>query len=355
MKIVNIILTSQNGGAEQVFIDYSVVLKKLGHDVLAIIKSDAPYADSVSDLGVKVKKIKNSLGHHDFFAAKKIQKILEEFNADAVFAHVGRSMTLTHKAIKKITNKKILLVAINHSMNVKRSIGSDLILSVNKEIFYKTVQLGQPENKSFVIPNAIDLTDATMVAPKVNLQKKETIAIGVIGRLDKFKAFRYAIKSLAQLSKISDKNFILKIAGSGPKEPYLRKLTKELNLEKKVEFLGWIKNKKEFFESIDILCVPSQRETFGVVLLEAMKFRKPIISTDADGPKEILRNGIDGLLVSLEPLESVENRITHAVLKMINEPELVNSMIENSFVRLKEKFSYEALEARMKEVVGRVA
>jgi glycosyltransferase involved in cell wall biosynthesis len=354
MKIVNIILTSQNGGAEQVFIDYSAVLKKLGHDVLAIVKSDAPYADSVSEFGIKVKKIKNSFGHHDFFAVKKIQKILEEFNADAVFAHVGRSMILTRKAIKKITNKKILLVAINHSMNVKRSIGSDLILSVNREIFYKTVQLGQPENKSFVIPNAIDLTGAITLAPKINLQKKATIVIGVIGRLDKSKAFRYAVKSVAQLSKISDKNFILKIAGSGPKEPYLRELAKELNIENKVEFLGWIKNKKEFFSSIDILCVPSQRETFGIVLLEAMKFRAPIISTDADGPKEILRNGIDGLLINLEPLDSVPDRITNAVLKMIDEPELVNSMIENSFVRLKEKFSYEALEARMKEVVGSV-
>lgn len=345
-------MTSQNGGAEQVFIDYSAVLKKLGHDVLVIIKSDAPYADSVSDLGIKVKKIKNSFGHHDFFAVKEIQKILEEFNADAVFAHVGRSMVLVRKAIKKITNKKILLVAINHSMNVKRSIGADLILSVNREIFYKTVQLGQSESKSFVMPNAIDLTDAITIAPKVNLQKKETIVIGVLGRLDKTKAFNYAIKSLAQLSKISDKNFILRIAGSGPRESHLRKLTNELNLEKKVEFLGWIKNKKEFFESIDILCVPSQCETFGVVLLEAMKFRKPIISTNADGPREILRNEIDGLLVDLEPLDDVPNRITNAVLRIINEPELVNSMIKNSFVRLKEKFSYEALEARMKEVVG---
>ena len=44
MKIVNIILTSQNGGAEQAFIDYLSALKKLGHTNIAILKEDAPYA-----------------------------------------------------------------------------------------------------------------------------------------------------------------------------------------------------------------------------------------------------------------------------------------------------------------------
>ncbi len=59
MKIVNIILTSQNGGAEQAFIDYTVVLKKLGHEVVAIVKEDAPYADKISELGITTKKIAN--------------------------------------------------------------------------------------------------------------------------------------------------------------------------------------------------------------------------------------------------------------------------------------------------------
>ena len=142
MKIVHIILTSQNGGAEQAFIDYSVALKKLGHEILAIIKNDAPYAAAVENLGITVKKVPNKLGFYDIFTVKKIHEILQEFNADAVIAHAGRSTVLARRAIAKIKNK-IFLIAVNHSMNVKRSIGADIILSVNKEIFLRTINAGQ--------------------------------------------------------------------------------------------------------------------------------------------------------------------------------------------------------------------
>ncbi len=358
MKIVHIILTSQNGGAEQAFIDYSVALQKLGHEILAIIKNDAPYADAVENLGITVKKVPNKLGFYDIFTVKKIHEILQEFNADAVIAHAGRSTVLARRAIAKIKNK-IFLIAVNHSMNVKRSIGADIILSVNKEIFLRTINAGQSETKSFVIQNAIDLSDAPKVASKIDLQNKETIVLGGMGRLDSVKGFCFTIKAIKKLEEFAkannlNKNFVFKLAGSGACEDYLRNLAKELNVESKIEFLGWIKNKKEFFEAIDIFVMSSERETFGLVVLEAMKFRKPIISTDADGPKEFLRNEIDALMVNLQPLESVENRIADAVLRMVSEPELADKLVANAFAKVNDKFSYKALEKYFEEIVGRV-
>ena len=357
MKIVSIILTSQNGGAEQVFIDYSRILKdSLGHEVLAITKHDAPYVDQLSSFNIPVKKIKNNFGYHDIFAINQIKKILQEFDADTVIAHAGRSMILARKAIKKIKGKKIFEVAVNHSMNVKRSIGADVVISINRPMFFSTIDRGQDESKSFVVHNAIDGVEkfaASTPVPKINLQNKDVITLGIIGRLDKAKGFRYAVKAVKLLENHpSGKKFILKIAGTGMREPFFRSLVKELQIEDRVEFLGWIKDKKAFFDSIDIFLLTSQRETFGLVVLEAMKFRKPIIACDADGPKEILRNEIDGLLISLEPLQDTEYRIVEAIEKLIENPELVNKMIENSFIRLREKFSFEALTARLKEIFG---
>lgn len=354
MRIVNIILTSQNGGAEQVFVDYCNVLKnKLNHHVLAIAKHDAPYIDDLEALNIPIKKIKNNFGDHDFFAINSIKQILQEFDADAVVAHTGRSMVLSRKAIKKITNKKIFQIAVNHSMNVKRSIGADVIISINKPMFFNTIDQGQDENKSFVIHNAIDTTEAIKIKPQINLQDKDVITLGVIGRLDKAKGFRYAVKTIKLLENHpSGKKFILKIAGTGIREKFLRDLAKELQVEDRVEFVGWVKDKKEFFDSIDIFLLTSQRETFGLVLLEAMKFRKPIVACDADGPKEILRNEIDGLLISIEPLDRMHYRIVEAVEKMINDPKLVDKMIEHSFIRLQKKFSFDALATRLKEIFG---
>lgn len=360
MKIVNIILTSQSGGAEQVFIDYLVVLKNLGHEVLAIVKDDAPYTDKAEALGVEVKKIPNRFGDHDIFAVKNLQKIIQEFDADVVIAHVGRSMTLMKKAIKKFKNCKIFLIAVNHSMNVKRSIGADLIFSVNREIFHRTIELKQPEDASFVIYNAVDLEDAITLVPSINLQKQDVITLGAMARIDNKKGFDHLVKAIGQLQKLAtEKNlkqkFILKIAGSGPFETALRALVKKLNLEDQVQFCGWVSNKKEFFESIDIFCSASDNETFGLVLLEAMKYRKPIIATATHGSQEILRDKIDGLIVALKPIESLDQRIAATVIELLENPELPNTLIENSFARLNQRFSLEALQNKMKEIVGVVA
>jgi glycosyltransferase involved in cell wall biosynthesis len=354
MKIVNVIFTSQNGGAEQAFIDYSAVLKNLGHDVLAIVKIDAPYADQLEKLGVKVEKIKNKFGYHDVFAVKKIKKILEEFDADVVLAHIGRAMILTRKAIKKIKTKKILQVCVNHSMSVKRSIGADLVFSVNRKAFYRTIDLGQKEDHSFVIPNAIDVSDAILQVPKINLQKQDIITIGAMARIDDKKGFDHLVSAISKLEKLNpQKKFLLKIAGTGPFEGFLRDLVKKLNIEKKIEFCGWVKNKKEFFQSIDIFCSASDNETFGLVLLEAMKFRKPIIATNTIGSQEVLRDKIDGLIVEIKPAQSLDERIVSAVNALCETPELAQEMIENSFTRVQEKFSYAALEMRLKEFFGR--
>jgi glycosyltransferase involved in cell wall biosynthesis len=353
MRIVNIILSSQNGGSEQVFIDYLMVLKKLNHQLLAITKEDAPFQDKVLELGIELKKIKNNFGYFDLFAVNKIRKILKEFKADAVIAHVGRSMILVRKAIGK--NKNIKLIAVNHSANVKRSIGSDIILSVNRKVFYRTIDLGQPQNKSFVMYNAIDLKDAINNVSETNLQNKKEIVIGIMGRFDKSKGFDVVLKALKNLEKISDKKFILKIAGSGKEEAHLKALNKELNLEDKVEFCGWVKDKKSFFESIDVFCmssIGSPGETFGLVLLEAIKYRKVIVTTACEGPSEVIRDKIDGLLIELEPLDNLDERIAEAIKTAVSDENLRNKMIENSFARMKENFSYEALEKRMKDVFG---
>jgi glycosyltransferase involved in cell wall biosynthesis len=243
-------------------------------------------------------------------------------------------------------------------MNVKRSIGADIILSVNKEIFLRTINAGQSEAKSFVIQNAIDLSDAPKLASKIDWQNKETIVLGGMGRLDIAKGFRFTIKAIKKLEEFAkannlNKKFVFKLAGSGAREDYLRNLAKELNVESKIEFLGWIKNKKEFFDAIDIFIMSSERETFGLVVLEAMKFCKPIISTESDGPKEFLRNEIDALMVNLQPLENIENRIADAVLRMVNEPKLADKLVANAFTKVNDKFSYKALEKYFEEIVGR--
>jgi glycosyltransferase involved in cell wall biosynthesis len=360
MKIASIIISKCNGGAEQVFIDYMNAFKILNHQNYAIINSIAPYDNEVNELTNKVLKVKNNFGYYDFIAIKQIKNFLIEQEIDYIFAHSSKAIVLARKAIKKIKNSKILLVAINHSNNVKRSIGADLILSVNKKIFYKTIDLNQKEDRSFVVNNVID-TKNLIRKNKVELSKKNKITIGVIGRLHQAKGFDLAINVIDFIKKNKTNNFFSKqfcekeysliIAGDGEEKNNLINQINKLDVANDVKFLGWV-DKKIFFEQIDIFLLTSRIETFGLVLLEAMKYQIPIITSDADGPCEILRRDVDALFVNLNDQEIIKKQFAKHIEELVTNDNKTNLLIDNAFTRLNDKFSFDNLVNSLKEIVG---
>ncbi len=357
MKIANIILSSQNGGVEQVTIDYSRVLRDLGHEVLVIVRGNAPYIAEIEKLGIAVVKINNYFGYGDIFAILAIANIVKKYDIDIVFSHASKASALTGLALKKINqknrDKRIYQIAVNHSNNVKRSLVGDIILSINKPIFYKTIDLGRSANNSFVMPNAIDIAGIDNAILPLNFSQKKVIKIGIIGRFVKSKGFDYVIKALKNLaSEVDFKNeFVLKIAGGGEEEANLKQLAKDLKLENKIEFCGWVTNKADFFNQIDIFCLPSLNEPFGLVIIEAMKYQTPIIATNCDGPKEIIKDGVDGVIVNLEPLELLSERISVAIKKLTSDDELANCLVKNAFEKLKNNYSFESLAKRIQDIL----
>ena len=350
MRITNIILTKTYGGAEQVFLDYAKIFQELGHDISFVVKNDVSFADDAKKISHNLAQIEIKFGYFDIFAINKIAKFLRKSNSDVVVAHGGRAIFLAKKAIAKI-NKKITLIAVNHSMNVKRSIGSDVVLNVNKEIFYKTVDLGQSFDRSFVIYNGIDFPENIDLS-KINIDfsHKKTINLGTMDRLDKSKNIADAIRSIDRLNKRFPGKFILKIAGSGEEEQNLKDLVFELNLQGQVQFLSWVDSSSRFFQEIDIFILPSLNETFGLVILEAIRCYKPIIASKSDGPKEIIRHKKDGLLVDID--QQMPNRIAASVLAIISDKDLTNNMIKNSYQRAVKHFSKKILIQRLSAILN---
>lgn len=350
MKIAHIILTSQNGGAEKVFIDYAKILCKVGHENFAIVKNDAPYFQDIKNIVNDCTATPNKFGYYDLFAINNIKNFLIKNNIEIVVAHAGKAIYMAYKAINKIKNRKIILVAINHSYNIKRSLLADIIVSVNREIFYKTIDAKRTIENSFILYNGIELNGSFKPQNSIKISSKNEIVVGVIGRFEKGKNFDKAIKMISFFNNNFSKKIKLKIAGDGQENNNLIKLVKNLRLENNVEFVGWVSNINNFFNQIDIFILPSQSETFGLVILEAMKNHKPIIATNCDGPREILRPNLDCLMVDLKSSEPIENQIAIAINKLINDDELVNNMVKNAFERLENRFSYEILERNLAEL-----
>jgi glycosyltransferase involved in cell wall biosynthesis len=79
-----------------------------------------------------------------------------------------------------------------------------------------------------------------------------------------------------------------------------------------------------------------------------MKYGKPAIVRNVDGPREIVRDEIDALMFS-DP-----NQIPDLVMKLVQNEKLLNQLVENSFERVKEKFTFKNLEKRLFEIVGKI-
>ena len=113
--------------------------------------------------------------------------------------------------------------------------------------------------------------------------------IGNVGRLhhdkDQATLIRGFAKALPQLPETS----LLVIIGSGPLEHELKQLAENLNLCNKVIFTGQVPDAKQYFKAFDVFALTSDREPFGMVLLEAMAAELPLICSDCGGGTEVVR------------------------------------------------------------------
>ena len=346
MKIINILLSNKKGGVEDAFVTHCQILKTLHKQetqVLAIIKNNAPYAKSLTNNKILIKEVKNNFGYYDIFTIQNIRKIITEFKADIVFAHVGKAISFAKKAL---ICKNTPLIAVNHSNNVKRSIGADMILCVNDYIRNKTISLGQNPNNTITIPNVINfnIDELNNIKYKDFSSKNKTIRIGTLGRISKEKNLDSLLKTIQICKeKLINIEIELFIAGEGEEKDNLTNLAKNLNIHNHTHFIGWIQNKQEFFSNIDIFCLPSHEETFGIVILEAMKYKVPVIASDAMGPKSIITNNKNGILVKKDPINKMPVEIYNAINELIHNQKLCKTITDSAIQDLINNFSYQSL------------
>lgn len=144
--------------------------------------------------------------------------------------------------------------------------------------------------------------------------KEDDFVVGIVGRLVEGKGFSDFIKAAKIVaSKCSQVKFI--IVGSGIEnhnyENYLRKLTEDLGMKKKIIFSGWVKDIKDLISVFNILVQASSTfpEGFGLTVIEAMALAKPVIVTNIPGPSELVIDGATGIIIPPGDPASLANAI----------------------------------------------
>jgi len=117
--------------------------------------------------------------------------------------------------------------------------------------------------------------------------------------------------------------------------------------------IRFLKNRDDvhlLMRAADIIVVPSEYETFGMALIEAMAVGTPVVATDCGGPSEIIENGVTGLLVPPNDCGA----LSKAILEVLSKPGLAAQLADNAKEMVKKKYSIEARYSRLKEEYDRV-
>jgi phosphatidylinositol alpha-1,6-mannosyltransferase len=179
-------------------------------------------------------------------------------------------------------------------------------------------------------------------------QQRVVLTVARMIASERYKGHDVVLRALPSLvDKIPDLTYV--VAGDGDDRPRLEKLANELGLTKHVIFTGSVSDSElaALYRRSEIFVLPartviddcdSKGEGFGIVFLEAMAFGKPVIGPDYGAPAEIIRDGIDGLLVKAENATSVAN----ALSSLLAAPETARRMGDSGGLRVREQYSYQA-------------
>jgi len=311
-----------------------------------------------------------------FRDAVRLKRFVKQYKIELIQSHLyranyvnvlakllgaGHKVQIVNHGIVSEYKKKGFLGKINLFLFKLLYPRSDKIIWVSKIMKRDANKIKALKVPQKIIYNPVNIN-------KINALKKESPQDFVfesdkkyiisVGRLISFKRHQDIIKSFKHL----DNNIELIILGDGELKEYLHQIAKQHNVEKRVHFLGNVKNPYKYIARSDILVHASQIESFGNVIVEALACGVPVISSDCGGPREILSLKSDtkkhlGYNDDIEladygvlyPVGNIE-KLLKSIRLLLNNKNLYESYSEKALLRA-EDFSAEKIICEYKKVI----
>ena len=205
------------------------------------------------------------------------------------------------------------------------------------------LEAGIEKDKLDIIPFGVNID---FYKPLKIPKDKKISYILAVGYLIERKGFEYLIKAVKEVLK-KHGNIHLTIVGSGPLEERLKNIIKELKLDSNAKIMKNVSDEEllHLYNSSDLFVLPSivdsqgNTEGLGVVLLEAMACKLPVIGSNIGGIPDIIQDGETGLLVPEKDISGLSN----AILSLIENEELQEKIAVNGYNKVRERFSWEKI------------
>ena len=337
MKIFNLMLGRARGGLEQAAVDYAEALRLAQAEVVTLTSPDA-WVNSALDSAQLPRLSFTNYGSWDPFAVHKLRNLARSEEAGMVICHGNRALRLALKAFRGM----LPVIAVTHNYSIDDVKHAQGVLTITRDLALEVELGGVEKSRIFHIPNMV----RTMPEVRPHTLYQKTPVIGSMGRFVRKKAFDVYLEAIAILNA-RGVHFKAVLGGTGEDETDLRALAEARHLHHTVEFTGWVEDKRAFFENIDFFVLPSHHEPFGIVLIEAMAYGLPCITTDAEGPSEIVHAGVDALLVPRNDPE----KLADAMQRLIEDHAYAAELATAGLALVNTHYSMEAMARRLREAI----
>jgi len=307
---------SYPGGVANHILALNQYFTKLGHEVKII----APASEAVTNLGNQFIPIgrprsiptSGSIARITIspWLSSKIEALLDEEKFDIIHLHEPL-MPMLCTTVLRLSNTATIGTFHACQGRPSYSLGKPLTTFFLKRWFRKLdgkIAVSKPAmdfaHKHLhgyynIMPNGVDLAHFSPDVAPIDKFCDDKLNLLFVGRLERRKGVNYLLKAYKQV-KQEVPNSRLIIVGPGTRlRRWYERQTRRQHL-KDVTFVGYVSYEElpRYYKTADIFCAPATgRESFGIVLLEAMALGKPVVASNIEGYASVITDGVDGLLV----------------------------------------------------------
>jgi glycosyltransferase involved in cell wall biosynthesis len=367
------------GGISRVVEGLSRSLTELGQEVHVITNEMPGFPAEDNDRGVFVHRVAIQSPTPNFhtwvmmmnhYFSKRAGRLVREIG-DFDISHIHDWLVLPAGAETK-SYLGTTLVSTLHSLEFRRSGGVDtpeskmvdslewwityessIIILCSKSMKDDTIShFRVPQDKLRVIPIGIDQSrfrgknpDRGKTRAKYGVRSEEKLVL-FVGRLTSQKGCEYLIRAIPYVTKFF--NVKLLIAGDGYLRGELEAIAVSAGVRARTIFAGFVGDDDltDLFLSSDLMMIPSVYEPFGVVALEAMAARLPVVASNVDGLAEIIKHEENGILAF--PRDS--SSIAWGISRILSDQPNTQRLVENASRDVESKFSWSAVAKQTLEV-----
>ncbi|QJX56079.1 N-acetyl-alpha-D-glucosaminyl L-malate synthase BshA [Staphylococcus warneri] len=292
---------------------------------------------------------------YDITLSTKISEVIKEYDLDILHMHYAVPHAICGILAKQMSGKNIKIMTTlhgtditvlgyDHSLKGAIKFGieeSDIVTSVSHSLAEQTKEIIHTDKEivpiyNFVRENEFPTRHDETFKTDYGISPNEKVLIHV-SNFRSVKRIDTIIETFAKVhEKIPSKLVLL---GDGPELIDMRQKTRDLGVEEHVLFLGKQDNVSAFYQLSDLVLLLSEKESFGLTLLEAMKTGVVPIGSNAGGIKEVIKHGEIGYIVDVGDSEQA----TQYAIKLLQDRKLYEQFQSQMLLDIEQRFGSELI------------